>query len=66
MTISQALSDGDSASDLWLLFAVSGKGPMRESQPQVKQVRDVVIPDTITVQELANRMAERPLMWSRN
>ena len=32
---------------------------MRESQPQVKQVRDVVIPDTITVQELANRMAER-------
>ena len=32
---------------------------MREDQPQVKQVRDVVIPDTITVQELANRMAER-------
>ena len=31
---------------------------MREDQPQVKQVRDVVIPDT-TVQELANRMAER-------
>jgi translation initiation factor IF-2 len=35
------------------------KARMRESQPQVKQVRDVVIPDTITVQELANRMAER-------
>ena len=32
---------------------------MREEQPAVKQVRDVVIPDTITVQELANRMAER-------
>jgi len=26
---------------------------------QVKQVRDVVVPETITVQELANRMAER-------
>ena len=32
---------------------------MREEQPQVKQVRDVVIPDNITVGELANRMAER-------
>ena len=28
-------------------------------QPQAKQVRDVVIPETITVGELANRMAER-------
>jgi translation initiation factor IF-2 len=28
-------------------------------QEQVKVVRDVVIPETITVQELANRMAER-------
>ena len=32
---------------------------MREDQPQVKQVRDVVVPDNITVGELANRMAER-------
>ena len=32
---------------------------MREEQPQVKQLRDVVIPDSITVSELANRMAER-------
>ena len=30
-----------------------------EQQPQVKQVRDVVIPDSISVSELANRMAER-------
>ena len=30
-----------------------------ETQPQIKQVRDVVIPDSITVSELANRMAER-------
>ena len=26
---------------------------------QAKQVRDVIIPDAITVQELSNRMAER-------
>jgi translation initiation factor IF-2 len=37
------------------------KARMRESEPQpkVKQVRDVTIPDAITVQELSNRMAER-------
>ena len=29
------------------------------SQPREKQVRDVVVPDVITVQELANRMAEK-------
>jgi len=28
-------------------------------QPQAKQIRDVVVPETITVGELANRMAER-------
>src|SRR3546814_9583204 len=32
-------------------------GGMRE--PQAKQVRDVVVPEAITVQELANRMAEK-------
>jgi translation initiation factor IF-2 len=30
-----------------------------QSGPAAKQVRDVVVPDAITVQELANRMAER-------
>ncbi len=30
-----------------------------QSGPREKQVRDVVVPDTITVSELANRMAER-------
>jgi translation initiation factor IF-2 len=30
-----------------------------DSGPKVKQVRDVTIPDAITVQELSNRMAER-------
>jgi translation initiation factor IF-2 len=29
------------------------------SQPREKQARDVVVPDAITVQELANRMAEK-------
>ena len=60
MTISQALSDGDSRQrSLASVRRQREKARMRESQPQVKQVRDVVIPDTITVQELANRMAER-------
>src|SRR6185437_15479552 len=30
-----------------------------QNQPREKQVRDVVVPDAITVQELANRMAEK-------
>src|SRR5690606_34387311 len=30
-----------------------------QSQPRDKQVRDVVVPEAITVQELANRMAEK-------
>jgi translation initiation factor IF-2 len=30
-----------------------------QSQPREKQVRDVVVPETITVAELANRMAEK-------
>ncbi|MGH6832059.1 MAG: translation initiation factor IF-2, partial [Methyloceanibacter sp.] len=30
-----------------------------QSGPQAKQVREVVVPEAITVQELANRMAER-------
>ncbi len=30
-----------------------------KSQPREKQVRDVVVPEIITVQELANRMAEK-------
>src|SRR6195952_2480289 len=30
-----------------------------KSQPREKQVRDVVVPESITVQELANRMAEK-------
>ena len=60
MTISQALSEGDGRQrSLASVRRQREKARMRESQPQVKQIRDVVIPDTITVQELANRMAER-------
>lgn len=36
-----------------------GKRQAMQQQEQVKQVRDVIIPEVITVQELANRMAER-------
>ncbi len=62
ITISQALSDSDGNSRQRSLASVRRqreKARMRNEQPQVKQVRDVTIPDSITVQELANRMAER-------
>ena len=61
MTINQALS-GDESRRQRSLASVKRqreKARMREEQPQVKQVRDVIIPDTISVSELANRMAER-------
>ncbi|HEX8526624.1 translation initiation factor IF-2 [Allosphingosinicella sp.] len=35
------------------------KRHQQQSGPSAKQVRDVVVPEAITVQELANRMAER-------
>ncbi|MFM7346676.1 MAG: translation initiation factor IF-2 [Tagaea sp.] len=35
------------------------KARLAAQGPQAKQVRDVVVPEAITVQELANRMAER-------
>ena len=61
MTITQALS-GDEQRRQRSLASVRRqreKARMRDDQPQVKQVRDVVIPDTISVSEFANRMAER-------
>ena len=61
MTITQALS-GDEQRRQRSLASVRRqreKARMRDEQPQVKQVRDVIIPDTISVTELANRMAER-------
>jgi translation initiation factor IF-2 len=61
MTITQALSGDDSRRQRSLASVKRQreKARMREEQPQVKQVRDVTVPDSITVGELANRMAER-------
>jgi translation initiation factor IF-2 len=65
LTVSRALSDGDGGARARSLAALKRArekekrlmGGQRE--PQVKQVRDVVVPEAITVQELANRMAEK-------
>ena len=62
LTISEALSgaEGGRQRSLASVRRQREKARMREeTQPQVKQVRDVIIPDSITVSELANRMAER-------
>ncbi len=61
MTINQALSGDDNRRQRSLASVrrQREKARMREDQPQVKQVRDVIVPDTISVAELANRMAER-------
>ena len=61
MTITQALSGDDSRRQRSLASVKRQRerARMREDQPQAKQLRDVVIPDSITVGELANRMAER-------
>jgi translation initiation factor IF-2 len=61
MTITQALSGDDNRRQRSLASVKRQreKARMRDDQPQVKQVRDVVVPDNITVGELANRMAER-------
>ena len=60
MTITQALSGDDRRQrSLASVKRQREKARMREDQPQVKQVREVIVPDSITVGELANRMAER-------
>ena len=63
LTVNRALNDGDGARARSLAALKRARekekrhfGP-REAQP--KQVRDVVVPEAITVQELANRMAEK-------
>ena len=65
LTVTRALSDGDGGARARSLAALKRArekekrlmGGQRE--PQVKQVRDVIVPEAITVQELANRMAEK-------
>ena len=63
MTVTQALSDEDALRirSLAAQKRAREKEKMRlhEEGPAAKIVRDVVIPETITIQDLANRMAER-------
>lgn len=65
LTVNRALADDDSARarSLAALKRAREKEHRRSyggpREPQAKQVRDVVVPEGITVQELANRMAEK-------
>ncbi len=63
LTVTRALSgdEGNRARSLAALKRAREKEKRshQSSGPREKQFRDVVVPDVITVQELANRMAER-------
>ena len=63
LTVTRALSDEDDsrARSLAALRRAREKEKRHHMEvgPAQKQVRDVVVPEAITVQELANRMAER-------
>jgi translation initiation factor IF-2 len=64
LTVTRALDDTDEERVRSLAAVKRAREKERQRQLQqqqadVKIVRDVVIPETITVQELANRMAER-------
>ncbi|MBX3595353.1 MAG: translation initiation factor IF-2 [Sphingomonas sp.] len=64
LTVNRALGgdEGARARSLAALKRAREKEQRRHSgprEPQAKQVRDVKVPETITVQELANRMAEK-------
>jgi translation initiation factor IF-2 len=63
LTVTRALSDEDDsrARSLAALRRAREKEKRHhmEAGPSAKQVRDVIVPEAITVQDLANRMAER-------
>ncbi|WP_380785395.1 translation initiation factor IF-2 [Sphingomonas sp. R86521] len=64
LTVNRALGDGDGARARSLAALKRAREKERRGsggprEPQIKQVRDVVVPESITVQELANRMAEK-------
>jgi translation initiation factor IF-2 len=64
LTVTRALAGEDDSSRARSLAALrrareKERRHHQQSGPAAKQVRDVVVPETITVQELANRMAER-------
>jgi translation initiation factor IF-2 len=63
LTVTRALSGEDDSRARSLAALRRAREKERrhhmQSGPAAKQVREVVVPETITVQELANRMAER-------
>jgi translation initiation factor IF-2 len=64
LTVTRALSGDEDSNRARSLAALrrareKEKRSHMQSGPSAKQIRDVVVPDTITVGELANRMAER-------
>lgn len=65
LTVSRALNDDEGARARSLAALKRAREKERRSsyggrsQPREKQVRDVVVPEAITVAELANRMAEK-------
>ena len=65
LTVTRALADDDSARARSLAALKRAREKEKRahysggSQQREKQVRDVVVPESITVQELANRMAEK-------
>ena len=61
LTISQALNDEERQRSLASVRRQREREKRAASGPKesVKVFREVIIPDTITVQELANRMTER-------
>ena len=65
LTVSKALNEDEGARARSLAALKRAREKERrahfagQSQPREKQVRDVVVPEAISVQELANRMAEK-------
>ncbi|KPF91480.1 translation initiation factor IF-2 [Novosphingobium sp. AAP83] len=65
LTVTRALNDDEGARARSLAALKRAREKEKrahfagQSQPREKQVRDVIVPDAITVQELANRMAEK-------
>ncbi|MGN6376598.1 MAG: translation initiation factor IF-2 [Sphingomonas sp.] len=66
LTVNRALGDDEGARARSLAALKRAREKERRAhggggsrEPQAKQVRDVTVPETITVQELANRMAEK-------
>ncbi len=61
LTVAQALDDRERTRSLASVRRARERDRRLKTQPleAIKVIRDVVLPETITVQELANRMAER-------